>query len=95
MSEKILVEVHAKHESLVRRTLAVIEELEHLALTAPDGDVFALCEHAVLHKGRDLQKALLAEAVARRIDAAEKRGPRSALAPADARNTTAGPSSAT
>jgi hypothetical protein len=84
MNTKVVIEVDARHESTVRRTIALIEELEHLALTAPDGAVFADCEDAVIHKGRDLQKLLLADAVARRVDAAEKRGPRSASASADA-----------
>jgi hypothetical protein len=95
MNTKVVIEVDARHESTVRRTIALIEELEHLALTAPDGAVFADCEAAVIHKGRDLQILLLADAVARRIDAAEKRGPRSAPARADARKTTAVPSNAT
>jgi len=59
-----------------------VEELEQLALTAPDGTVFDACEGAVIAKGRDLQTHLLAEAVARRVEAAEKKGRRCASAPA-------------
>jgi hypothetical protein len=72
MTTKVVIEVDARHESIVRRTIALIQEMEHLALNAPDGAVFAECEDAVIHKGRDLQILLLADAVARRIDAAEK-----------------------
>lgn len=95
MNTKVVIEVDARHESILRRALAMMEEMEQLALTAPDGGVFADCEDAVIHKGRDLQRLMLADSVARRIDAAEKRGPRSAPAPADARKRTADPSNAT
>jgi hypothetical protein len=95
MNTKVVIEVEARHESTLRRALALIEELEQLALTAPDGAVFADCEDAVIHQGRDLQRLMLADAVARRIDAAEKKGPRSGLARADARRTIAGPNAAT
>jgi len=74
--------------------LALAEELEQLALTAPEGTVFDTCEAAVLQKGRKLQSQVLGEAVARRIEAAEKKGRRSVAAPADARRKTAGPSNA-
>ena len=82
MSAKVLIEVDARHEATVRRVLALAEELEQLALTAPDGTVLDACEGAVLDKGRDLQRQLLGEAVARRIEAAEKKGRRCAAAPA-------------
>jgi hypothetical protein len=94
MTTKVLIEVDPKHEAIVRRTLAMAEELEHLALTAPDGEVFDACEAAVLDKGRDLQGSMLSEAVARRIEAAEKRGRRSAYAPVGGRRRTAGPNNA-
>jgi hypothetical protein len=76
---------------LLRRTLAVHEELEHLALTAPDGTVFDACEAAVVQHGRELQTRILADAVARRVEAAEKRGRRSAGASAAGPRRTAGP----
>ena len=82
MSAKVLIEVDARHEAAVRRVLALAEELEQLALTAPDGTVFDACEEAVVHKGRDLQTQMLSEAVARRVEAAEKKGRRGAAAPA-------------
>jgi hypothetical protein len=82
MSAKVLIEVDAKHEATLRRVLALAEELEQLALTAPDGTVFDACESAVIDKGRDLQRRMLQEAVARRVEAAEKKGRRCAGAPA-------------
>ena len=67
MSTKVLLEVDARHESILRRALAMVEEMEQLALTAPDGTVFGACEEAVIHKGRDLQRQMLADAAALRI----------------------------
>jgi hypothetical protein len=54
--------------------LALAEEMEQLALTAPDGEVFQICEDAVVEKGRKFNSQALAEAVTRRIEVAEKRG---------------------
>jgi hypothetical protein len=91
MTTKIIIEVDPKHETTVRRALALAEEMEQLALTAPEGAVFDVCEGAVLQKGRALQGQILGAAVAQRIEAAEKKGRRSAAAPADARRRTAAP----
>jgi hypothetical protein len=90
MNTKVLIEVDAKHEAILRRVLALAEEMEQLALTAPDGTVFDACEAAVIEQGRDLQARMLAEAVARRVEAAEKKGRRSASAPAGGRRKTVG-----
>jgi hypothetical protein len=91
MSVKVLMEVDAKHEAILRRVLAMAEEMEQLALTAPDGAVFEACEGAVIEKGRDLQGQMLGAAVARRIEAAEKKGRRAASARVDGRRRTEGP----
>lgn len=90
MDGKVMIEVDPQHEGMVRRALALAQELEQLALTAPEGEVFDACEDAVVEKGRKLHSAMLGEAVARRIEAAEKRGRRCVSAPADARRKTAG-----
>ena len=90
MSTKVLIEVDPKHEAIVRRALALAEEMEQLALTAPEGAVFDVCEGAIIERGRTLQGQMLGEAVTRRIEAAEKKGRRSACAPADGRRRTAG-----
>ena len=90
MSRKVTIEVDARHEAFLRRALAFAEEMEQLALTAPDGAVFDACEEAVIEKGRKLQGQMLGDAVARRIEAAEKKGRRSAPAPAGVRRKTAG-----
>jgi hypothetical protein len=94
MSAKVLIEVDAKHEAILRRALAMVEEMEQLALTAPAGTVFDACEGAVIDKGRDLQAQILGAAVARRIEAAEKKGRRSASASVDGRKKTAAPKNA-
>lgn len=91
MSTRITIEVDAKHEAIVRRALALAEEMESLALSAPDGTVFDACEQAVLEKGRKFQAQALGEAVARRIDAAEKKGRQSASVSADGKKKTAAP----
>jgi hypothetical protein len=95
MSTKVTIEFDAQHEAVVRRALALAEEMEQLALTAPDGEVFDTCEQAILEKGRKLQAQLLGEAVTRRIEAAEKKGRRSVSAPVAARKKTAGRKHAT
>ena len=90
MGTKLLIECDPQHEAIVRRALALAQEMEQLALTAPDGSVFDACEGTVIEKGRDLQQQLLGDAVARRIEAAEKKGRRSASVTADARRKTVG-----
>jgi hypothetical protein len=82
MAATITIEIPADSEPLVRRVLALQEELSRLALTAPGGSVFDACEAAVLQRGRDLHLQILEDAVARRVEAAEKKGRRSASAPA-------------
>ena len=94
MSTKVTIEVDARHEAILRRAVALAEEMEQLALAAPDGAVFDACEEAVIDKGRDFQGRVLGAAVARRIEAAEKKGRRSAPAPAGGRRRTAGRKSA-
>ena len=82
MTPTVTLEVPAASEPLVRRLLALHEELTQLALSAPDGTVFDACEAAIVAKGRDLSARILADAVAGRVAAAEKKGRRSAPAPA-------------
>jgi hypothetical protein len=94
MNKKVTIEVDAKHEAIVRRALAMAEEMEQLALAAPDGTVFDACEGAVVKKGRIFQGQVLAEAVTQRIEVAEKKGRRSASVSADARRKTVGPKNA-
>jgi hypothetical protein len=94
MSTKVTIEFDPRFENGMRRALAMLEEMEQLALTAPDGQVFDVCEQAVIEKGRNLQAATLGEAVARRVEAAEKKGRRFGSAAAVARKKTAAPKSA-
>jgi hypothetical protein len=76
--------------ALLRRVLALSEELDQLALTAADGTVFDACETAVLTMGREVQQRLLEDAVVQRLQSAEKKGRRSVPAPAGARRKTGG-----
>lgn len=94
MNPKVTIEVDARHEALLRRALALAEEMEQLALTAPEGTVFDACEKAVVEQGRALQAQLLSEAVTRRIEAVEKKGRRSGCAFAGGRRQTGGRSNA-
>src|SRR5436305_2929907 len=94
MDTNVTIEVDAKYEGVLRRALALAEEMEQLALAAPDGTVFHACEEAVVEKGRTFQAKVLGDAVARRIDAAGKKGRRSAPVPAAERKKTAAPKSA-
>jgi hypothetical protein len=82
MSATVTIEIPAESEALVRRILALQDEMNALALSAPDGTVLDACEEAVIPKSRDVAAKVLSDAVARRIESAEKRGPRSASAPA-------------
>lgn len=87
----ITIEIPAESEALVRRVLARNDELHALALSAPDGTVLDACEAAVVPRTRDLAQQVLADAVARRIEAAEKGGRRSAPVRAADPRRTAGP----
>jgi hypothetical protein len=82
MKPKINIEVDPQHEAIVRRVLALAEEMEQLALTAQDGKVVQICETAIVERGRKLQCQILGDAVARRIETAEKKGRRSDAVPA-------------
>lgn len=93
MSTKITLEIDARFENGMRRALAMFEEMEQLALTAPDGHVVDVCEQAVIDRGRKLQAATLGEAVARRIEAAEKKGRRSGSVSVAARKRIEAPKS--
>ena len=70
------------------------EEMEQLALSAPDGAVFDACEEAAIEKGRKLQSHVLGEAVTRRLEVAEKKGRRSVSACAATKRKTAAPKNA-
>lgn len=90
MSATVTIEIPAASEALVRQLLVLHEELQALALSAADGTVLDACEGLVVPKGRELTKNLLAEAVTRRIEAAEKKGRRSAPATAGKPKPTGG-----
>lgn len=69
-------------EQLIRNYHALVMELNDLALTAPDGLVIDQLEDLAVERGRETLRASLQQAVQKRIDDAEKKGRRSASAPA-------------
>jgi len=79
MAATITLEVPVEHEALMRHTLA-LRGTSPTGVDAPDGTVFDACESAVIRKGREVQTQMLEAAVARRIEAAEKKGRRSVSA---------------
>jgi hypothetical protein len=93
MRTKVTMEFDARFEKLMQRALLMAQEMEQLALIAPDGQVVDVCEEAVVDKGRKFQADMLSEAVARWVEAAEKKGPPAVCesAPAVARRRTAAP----
>ena len=94
MSVTVTIEIPTASEALVRQVLALHDELNALAVSAPDGTVLDACEAAVVPRTRELARQVLSDAVARRVEAAEKKGPRSAPASAGGRRRTAGGRSA-
>ena len=91
MPSTITIEIPARSEALIRRVLALEEELHHLAASAPDGPEFDACETVAVEKGRDMSRQMLSDAVAGRVESAEKKGRRSASARAVGPRRTADP----
>lgn len=73
---KILLEIDSDLEPLLRDYAAFLDEMKHLAKTAPEGTVLAACEQAVVERGREHQRRVLEQTVQARIDDAEKKGRR-------------------
>lgn len=69
----IALEIDDADEALLRDYAAFLEEMRSLAATAPDGEVLATCEQAVLARGREQQRRLLEQAVQDRINSSEKK----------------------
>jgi hypothetical protein len=72
----ITIEIDPTHEALLREYAAYLDEMKHLAASAPHGAVLAVCEQAVVERGRDHQRRVLQQAVQARVDNAEKKGRR-------------------
>ena len=66
------------------RAVAFVAQLNDLALSAPPGQVFDLCEGQAIEAGRDLMQTTLQLAVQTRIDSAEGKKGRPASARAGA-----------
>ena len=63
-------------EKLVRQYHAFLQEMDQLALSAPEGQVLDLCEAAAVQKGQEVNRRTLEQAVQKRIDSVEKKGRR-------------------
>lgn len=72
----------AANECLLEQALTMARDLKDLANVAPEGQILDQCEAAAVEKGRDFTRQALAQAVAQRLDTAQKKG-RSAAVPAD------------
>jgi hypothetical protein len=80
---------------LVERALALAQELERTAASAPHGSLLDRRELLLLDQGRQLLRDALAGALQQQIAAAEKRGRRPAPVPAARPADTKGPTRAT
>jgi hypothetical protein len=80
---------------LVERALALAQELERTAVSAPHGRLLDRCELLLLDQGRQLLRDALAGALQQQIAAAEKRGRRPAPVPAGGSADTKAPTRAT
>ena len=69
----------AAEESLVEQALAMARDLQELAQAAPGGHILDRCEAAAVAKGRASTRQALAQAVAARLEAAQKKGRRCAV----------------
>lgn len=77
MSRKtITLEIDESDEALIRDHAAFLDEMRALAAEAPEGNVLAVCEEAVVERGREHQRRALQQAVQARIDGAEKKARR-------------------
>lgn len=91
MPRTITLEASESQEQVLRHVLTLLHELEDLTDSATHGTVLDVVEDAVITRGREVQQQILARLVQRRIDAAEKKGRRSASAPAVGSRKTAAP----
>ena len=77
MSRKtITLEIDSDLAPLLVDYAAYLDEMKHLAKTAPHGTVLSTCEQAVVEHGREHQRRILQQAVQARIDDGEKKGRR-------------------
>jgi hypothetical protein len=79
---------------LVEQALALAQQLEQAAATAPHGEVLDRCELATLHQGRQFLQDALAAALQQQIRQGEKRGRPPASAPVAKRGKTKVPTRA-
>ena len=73
----------AAEETIVEKALAMARDLDDLAHTAPDGQILDRCEEAAVEKGREFTRHALEQAVAKRVESAQKKGLRCAVVAAE------------
>jgi hypothetical protein len=95
MSHSPVVPQSDFQRQLVERALALAQELERTAASAPHGCLLDRCELLLLDQGRQLLRDALAGALQQQIARSEKRGAPPAPVPADSRAATRGPTRAT
>jgi hypothetical protein len=62
-----------EQEALMRQFHGLLQEMQQLALSAPEGTVMDACEAAVLQRGQEVNRQVLEQAVQERIAALEKK----------------------
>jgi len=73
----VTLEVDSPEQAaLLRQFHGLLQEMQQLALTAPHGHVFDVCEAAVLQHGQEVNRQVLEQAVQQRVEALEKKGRR-------------------
>jgi hypothetical protein len=70
----ITLEIDADCAQLVRQYADFVQEMKDLAAASPFGSVLAVCEEAVVERGREQLRDTLEHAVTARIESAEKKG---------------------
>jgi hypothetical protein len=76
--------------TIVERALALAQELEATAGSAPDGQVIDRCESLLLGAGREFLRRALEDTLQARVDALEKKGRPAAPAAVGCRAATRG-----
>jgi hypothetical protein len=70
----VTLEVNSpEQEALVRQFHGLLQEMQQLALSAPDGRIMDVCEAAILQRGQEVNRQVLEQAVQERIAALEKK----------------------
>lgn len=87
--EQFIVEVQTPLQRIIlEQALALAQEFERAADSAPDGQVLDQCERVALDSGRAFLRRALASTLEQQAEAVEKRGAPAGPAPAGRRGGT-------